>query len=44
MATMYSWSSKRSYKNGFVWHDLSENDFIYPTQGQDYVLKGSEIL
>ncbi|CAL5211387.1 unnamed protein product [Lathyrus oleraceus] len=44
MATMYSWSSKRSYKNGFVWHDLSENDFIYPTQGQDYILKGSEIL
>ncbi|TKY67319.1 hypothetical protein E2542_SST10211 [Spatholobus suberectus] len=44
MATMYSWSAKRSYKNGFVWHDLSENDFIYPTQGQDYVLKGSEIL
>ncbi|CAI8616533.1 unnamed protein product [Vicia faba] len=44
MATLYSWSSKRSYKNGFVWHDLSENDFIYPTQGQDYILKGSEIL
>lgn len=34
----------RSYKNGFVWHDLSENDFIYPSQGQDYILKGSEIL
>nr|DAD25920.1 TPA_asm: hypothetical protein HUJ06_027388 [Nelumbo nucifera] len=30
MPSMYSWSSKRSYKNGFVWHDLSENDFIYP--------------
>ncbi|RDY02917.1 Protein UPSTREAM OF FLC [Mucuna pruriens] len=44
MATMYSWSAKRSYKNGFVWHDLSENDFIYPTQGQDYILKGSEIV
>ncbi|WVZ04441.1 hypothetical protein V8G54_025247 [Vigna mungo] len=44
MPTMYSWSSKRSYKNGFVWHDLSENDFIYPTQGQDYILKGSEIV
>ncbi|KAF7805495.1 Protein UPSTREAM OF FLC [Senna tora] len=44
MASMYSWSSKRSYKNGFVWHDLSENDFIYPTQGQEYILKGSEIL
>ncbi|KAK4254978.1 hypothetical protein QN277_008045 [Acacia crassicarpa] len=44
MASMYSWSAKRSYKNGFVWHDLSENDFIYPTQGQEYILKGSEIL
>lgn len=44
MATMYSWSSKRSYKNCFVWHDLTESDFIYPTQGHDYILKGSEIL
>ncbi|XP_010535531.1 PREDICTED: protein UPSTREAM OF FLC [Tarenaya hassleriana] len=44
MATLYSWSSKRSYKNGFVWHDLSENDFIFPVHGQEYVLKGSEIL
>ncbi|XP_075634139.1 protein SOSEKI 5 [Castanea sativa] len=42
MANLYSWSSKRSYKNGFVWHDLSENDFIYPAHGQEYVLKGSE--
>ncbi|XP_042485839.1 protein SOSEKI 5 [Macadamia integrifolia] len=44
MASMYSWSSKRSYKNGFVWHDLSDNDFIYPAHGQEYVLKGSELL
>ncbi|XP_058099080.1 protein SOSEKI 5 isoform X2 [Magnolia sinica] len=44
LASMYSWSSKRSYKNGFVWHDLSENDFIYPAHGQEYVLKGSELL
>lgn len=44
MASMYSWSSKRSYKNGFVWHDLAENDFIYPAHGQEYVLKGSELL
>ncbi|KAG6583462.1 Protein UPSTREAM OF FLC, partial [Cucurbita argyrosperma subsp. sororia] len=35
MATAYSWSSKRSYKNGFVWHDLSENDFIYPLHGKE---------
>lgn len=34
----------RSYRNGFVWHDLAENDFIYPAHGQEYVLKGSELL
>ncbi|GMH12309.1 hypothetical protein Nepgr_014150 [Nepenthes gracilis] len=44
MASQYSWSSKRSYKNGYVWHDLDENDFIHPVHGQEYVLKGSEIL
>ncbi|KAM7260067.1 hypothetical protein ACFE04_015808 [Oxalis oulophora] len=43
-ASLYSWSSKRSYRNGFVWHDLSENDFIHPAHGQEYVLKGSELL
>ncbi|TYH23952.1 hypothetical protein ES288_A03G052600v1 [Gossypium darwinii] len=44
MASLYSWSSKRCYKNGFVWHDLAEDDIIYPSHGQEYVLKGSEIL
>ncbi|KAK1299426.1 hypothetical protein QJS10_CPB14g01471 [Acorus calamus] len=44
MASTYAWSSKRSYKNGFVWHDLSEDDFIHPVQGHEYVLKGSELL
>ncbi|CAI9105306.1 OLC1v1004202C1 [Oldenlandia corymbosa var. corymbosa] len=44
MASLYSWSSKRSYKNGYVWHDLSENDFIYPAHGNEYILKGSEIF
>ncbi|KAK8695879.1 hypothetical protein V6N13_001025 [Hibiscus sabdariffa] len=44
MASQYSWSSKRSYRNGFVWHDLAENDFIYPSHGQEYILKGTEIL
>ncbi|XP_076899593.1 protein SOSEKI 5-like [Bidens hawaiensis] len=44
MAASYSWSSKRSYKNVFVWQDLSENDYIYPVHGQEYVLKGSEIV
>ncbi|KAK9995079.1 hypothetical protein SO802_024782 [Lithocarpus litseifolius] len=31
-----------SFKDSFIWHDLSENDFIYPAHGQEYVLKGSE--
>ncbi|GMI92052.1 SOSEKI5 [Hibiscus trionum] len=44
MASLYSWSSKRSYKNGFVWHDLAEEDFINPSQGQEYTLKGSYIV
>ncbi|XP_064945580.1 protein SOSEKI 3-like isoform X2 [Musa acuminata AAA Group] len=44
MAAMYSWSCKRSYKNGFVWQDLSEGDLILPEQGDEYVLKGSELL
>ncbi|KAK9022357.1 hypothetical protein V6N11_002629 [Hibiscus sabdariffa] len=44
MASLYSWSCKRSYKNGFVWHDLAENDFINPSHGQEYILKGSEIV
>ncbi|KAK4838039.1 hypothetical protein QYF36_010491 [Acer negundo] len=34
----------RSFKNGFVWQDLSENDFIYPCCGNEYILKGSQIL
>ncbi|XP_074566853.1 protein SOSEKI 3-like [Curcuma longa] len=44
MAAMYSWSCKRSYKNGFVWHDLFEDDLILPAQGNEYVLKGSELV
>lgn len=35
MAKMYSWSSKRSYKNGYVWQDLTETDFIYPVHGNE---------
>ena len=34
----------RSYKNGFVWQDLSENDFIYPSSGHEYVLKGTQMI
>lgn len=34
----------RSYKSGYVWNDLAENDIIYPTEGAEYVLKGSELV
>ncbi|KAL6222960.1 hypothetical protein ACLB2K_006350 [Fragaria x ananassa] len=44
MPSLYSWSCKRSYKNGYVWNDLSENDIIYPAEGAEYVLKGSELV
>ncbi|PIN04601.1 hypothetical protein CDL12_22863 [Handroanthus impetiginosus] len=44
MASMYSWSCKRSYKNGFVWHDLCDDDLILPAHGNEYVLKGSELF
>ncbi|KAJ3673757.1 hypothetical protein LUZ60_005749 [Juncus effusus] len=44
MPSLYSWSCKRSYKNGYVWNDLSENDVIYPSDGAEYVLKGSEVI
>ncbi|WCJ41593.1 hypothetical protein M5689_022454 [Euphorbia peplus] len=44
MASLYSWSCKRSYKNGFVWHDLSDDDLILPAHGNEYVLKGSELI
>ncbi|XP_076884387.1 protein SOSEKI 3-like [Bidens hawaiensis] len=44
MASLYSWSCKRSYKNGFVWHDLCEDDLILPANGNEYVLKGSELV
>ena len=35
---------RRSYKNGFVWHDLCEDDLILPAHGNEYVLKGSELF
>ncbi|KAK2655829.1 hypothetical protein Ddye_008881 [Dipteronia dyeriana] len=45
MPSLYSWSCKRSYKNGYVWNDLAENDIIHPADnGGEYVLKGSELL
>ncbi|WOL14063.1 protein UPSTREAM OF FLC-like [Canna indica] len=44
MAGMYAWSSKRRYRNGFVWQDLSVNEFIHPVNGNEYVLKGTELL
>ncbi|CAL9054683.1 unnamed protein product [Musa banksii] len=44
MPCLFSWSCKRSYKNGYVWNDLAENDIIIPADGVEYVLKGSEII
>ncbi|XP_051228654.1 protein SOSEKI 5 [Lolium perenne] len=44
MADAYSWSSKRSYKNGYVWHDLTPDDPVHPANGNEYVIKGSELL
>jgi hypothetical protein len=44
MADAYSWSSKRSYKNGYVWHDLTADDPVHPASGNEYVLKGSQLL
>nr|GMC66370.1 protein UPSTREAM OF FLC [Ipomoea batatas] len=44
MPSLYSWSCKRSYKNGYVWNDLAENDVIYPCEGSEYILKGSELI
>ncbi|KAG0460530.1 hypothetical protein HPP92_020827 [Vanilla planifolia] len=43
MRKTYSWSFKRSYRNGFVWQDLAEDDLILPVQGTEYILKGSVI-
>ncbi|KAB2004992.1 hypothetical protein ERO13_D11G223600v2 [Gossypium hirsutum] len=44
MPSLYSWSCKRSYKNGYVWNDLADNDIIPPSDGAEYVLKGSELV
>ncbi|KAI3826448.1 hypothetical protein L1987_00496 [Smallanthus sonchifolius] len=44
MASMYSWSCKRSYKNAFVWNDLGEDDLIVPAHEDEYILKGSELV
>ncbi|RDX62863.1 Protein UPSTREAM OF FLC, partial [Mucuna pruriens] len=44
MPLQYSWSSKRSYKSGYVWYDLALKDIIHPAEGGEYVLKGSELV
>ncbi|KAD5803383.1 hypothetical protein E3N88_14743 [Mikania micrantha] len=44
MASMYSWSCKRSYKNAFVWNDLCEDDLVVPAHENEYILKGSELV
>ncbi|KAL1824900.1 hypothetical protein ACET3Z_011678 [Daucus carota] len=45
MPSLYSWSYKRSYRNGYVWNDLAEtDDIISPSEGAEYVLKGSQLI
>ncbi|KAK1423728.1 hypothetical protein QVD17_19036 [Tagetes erecta] len=44
MPSLYSWSCKRMYKNGYVWNDLGENDIILPSEAQEYVLKASQLV
>ncbi|KAJ1412852.1 Upstream of FLC [Sesbania bispinosa] len=44
MPLQYSWSSKRNYKSGYVWYDLALKDIIHPSEGGEYVLKGSELV
>ncbi|KAH7441234.1 hypothetical protein KP509_03G030000 [Ceratopteris richardii] len=43
MPDSFSWSYKRSYKTGFIWQDLSNDDIIYPLQRNEYVLMGFEL-
>ncbi|KAI3665005.1 hypothetical protein L6452_43621 [Arctium lappa] len=44
MPSLYSWSCKRMYKNGYVWNDLGENDVICPSEGEEFVLKASQLV
>lgn len=34
----------RSYKNGYVWNDLCDDDILHPAHGNDYILKGTELF
>ncbi|KAI5071243.1 hypothetical protein GOP47_0013494 [Adiantum capillus-veneris] len=43
MPDCFSWSYKRSYKAGFIWQDLSNDDLIHPLQKNEYVLMGFEL-
>ncbi|KVH88248.1 Protein of unknown function DUF966 [Cynara cardunculus var. scolymus] len=40
MPSLYSWM----YKNGYVWNDLGENDVICPSDGEEFVLKASQLV
>ncbi|KAJ7518777.1 hypothetical protein O6H91_20G008100 [Diphasiastrum complanatum] len=44
LPNMFSWAYKRSYKNKYIWLDLSEEDVIVPGRDGEYVLKGSELI
>ncbi|XP_024536911.1 uncharacterized protein LOC9646322 [Selaginella moellendorffii] len=42
MPDAFSWAYKRSYKNDFIWNDVTENDLILPLRDNEYIIKGSE--
>ncbi|MCO5601033.1 hypothetical protein L7F22_055150 [Adiantum nelumboides] len=43
MPDSFSWSYKRSYKAGFIWQDVSNDDLVHPLQKNEYVLMGFEL-
>ncbi|KAL5222800.1 hypothetical protein ABZP36_027513 [Zizania latifolia] len=43
MPNSFSWSYKRKYKAGYIWHDLMDDDLITPISDDEYVLKGCDV-
>ncbi|XP_057800425.1 protein SOSEKI 1-like [Salvia miltiorrhiza] len=43
MPESFAWSYKRTYKTGYVWQDILDDDLLTPISDNEYVLKGSEI-
>ncbi|XP_047983180.1 protein SOSEKI 1-like isoform X1 [Salvia hispanica] len=44
MPESFAWSYKRTYKAGYVWQDILDDDLVTPISDNEYVIKGSEIL